>query len=221
MEYSMDNIRIRATDQLPMVLLTLLSIVQALALELLWDHLRHRLDLYDYSWIAFLGWLQIAASLMVIILIWLTYSGMVMRFRWAPSTADSILPFFVGLIEFLMIDLMGPENLGGWMIVLAVVFATMIVVSHKVMRRARLDSANRGWFEQYSPAALRDFWPQIVVISAMVLFGGWLWRSGNYGWPALCALIATHAFLGYEAYRTTQFWNQSMRGAQTVERPDS
>lgn len=217
----MDNIRNRATDQLPMVLLTLLSIVQALALELLWDHLRQRLDLYDYSWFALLGWLQIAASLMVIILIWLTYSGMVMRFRWVPSTADSILPFFVGLIEFLMIDMMGPDNLGVWMVILAIVFATMIVVSHKVMQRARLDPANRSWFERYSPATLRDFRPHIVVITSLALIGGWLWQSGNYGWPALCALIATHAVLGYEAYRSAQFWNQSMRGVQTGEFPDS
>ncbi len=217
----MDSIRNRATEQFPMVLLTLLSIVQALALEFIWDHLRHRSDLYDYSWIALLGWLQIAASLMVIILIWLTYSGMVMRFRWTPSMADSILPFFVGLIEFLMIDMMGPDKLGRWMIVLAVVLATMVVVSHKVMRRARRDPANRGWFEQHSPATLRDFFPHIVVITATVLFGGWLWRSGNYGWPALCALIATHAVLAYETYRAAQFWNQSMRGTQTVESPDS
>ena len=211
----MDSIRNRATDQFPMVLLTLLSIVQALALEFLWDHLRQRSDLYDYSWIALLGWLQIAATLMGIILIWLTYSGMVMRFRWTPSTADSILPFFVGLIEFLMIDMMGPDKLGRWMIVLAVVFATMIVVSHKVFRRARRDPANRGWFEQYSPATLRDFLPQIVVITAIVLFGGWLWQSGNYGWPALCALIATHAILGYEIYRAAEFWDQSMGVATT------
>jgi hypothetical protein len=204
-----------------MVLLTLLSIVKALALEILWDHLRHRSDLYDYTWIALLGWLQIAASLMVIILIWLTYSGMVMRFRWTPSTADSILPFFVGLIEFLMIDMMGPDKLGRWMIVLAVVFATMIVVSHSVFRRARRDPANRGWFRQYSPARLGDFLPQVAVITLIILFGGWLWRSGNYGWPALCALIASHAVLGYETYRAAIFWNRSMGGEKTVESPDS
>ena len=92
----------------------------------------------------------------------------------------------------------------------------MIVVSHKVLRRARRDPANRGWFEQYSPATLRDFLPQIVVITAIVLFGGWLWQSGNYGWPALCALIATHVVLGYETYSAAKFWNQSMSGGKTV-----
>lgn len=193
-----------------MVLLTLLSIVQALALEFLWDHLRHRPELYDYSWIAFLGWLQIAASLMGLILIWLTYTGMVMRFRWTPSTADSILPFFVGLIEFLMIDMMGPDKLGKWFIVLAIVFATMIIVSHKVFRRARQDPANHGFFRKYSPATLRDFVPQILVISALLLIGSWLWRSGNYGWPALCSLLFAHAILSYETYNAVRYWNHSM-----------
>ena len=216
----MDSIRNRAIDQFPMVLLTLLSIVQALALEFLWGHLQDRPDLYAYSWIALLGWLQIAANLMGIILIWLTYSGMVMRFRWTPSTADSILPFFVGLIEFLLIDMMGPDKLGRWMIALAVVFAMMIVVSHMVLRRARRDPANRAWFDRYSPATPRDFFPQIIIITAMVLFGGWLWRSGNYGWPALCGLVVTEAILGYHIFNAAKFWNQSMGGGKTVECPE-
>jgi hypothetical protein len=217
----MDSIRSRAVDQFPMVLLTLLSIVQALALEFLWDNLRHRSDLYDYSWIALLGWLQIAASLMGIILIWLTYTGMVMRFRWTPSTADSILPFFVGLTEFLLIDMMGPGKFGHWMIVLTLVFAMMIVVSHSVFRRARQDPANRGWFDQYSPATLRDFLPQIVVVSTMGLFGVWLWQSENSSWPALCAILFTHTVLGFEIYKAAKFWDQSMGRGRFVNSPDT
>ena len=206
----MDSIRNRATDQFPMVLLTLISIVQALALEFLWDHLRHRPELYEYSWVAFLGWLQIAASLNGLILIWLTYSGMVMRFRWTPTTSDSILPFFVGLVEFLLIDMMGPDKLGRWLIVLAIVFATMIIVSHKIFRRARQDPVNSAFFEKYSPATLRDFMPQASVIIVMILFGAWLWHSGNYGWPALCALLAAFAIMAFETYNASKFWNQSM-----------
>jgi len=38
----MDSIRTRAADQFPTVLITLLSIIQALALEFLWDHIHHR-----------------------------------------------------------------------------------------------------------------------------------------------------------------------------------
>jgi hypothetical protein len=208
----MDSIRDRAKDQFPTVLLTLLSIVQALALEFLWDHSRHRPELYETSWTALLGWLQIAASLNVIILIWLAYAGMVMRFRWTPTTADSVLPFFVGLIQFLMIDIMGPDKLGRWILVLALIFSTMNFVSHRVMRRARRDLANREFFEQFSPATLRDFTPQIIMIAALILVGSLLWQSGDYGWLAMCALVGSLIGLGYETYNASKYWTYSMGG---------
>ncbi len=50
----MDNIRNRARENFPSVLLTLLSIIQAIALESLWDHARDRPELYGYSWDALL-----------------------------------------------------------------------------------------------------------------------------------------------------------------------
>jgi hypothetical protein len=126
-ENLMDTIRNRAKEKFPMVLLTLLSIVQALALEFLWDHVRHRAEIFEISVIAFLGWLQIGASLIVIILIWLMYAGMLMRFRWTPTVTDSIWPFLVGLIQFLMIEIMGAEKLALWVIVLALMPIRQIV----------------------------------------------------------------------------------------------
>ena len=139
----MDTIRNRAKDRFPMVLLTLLSIVQALALEFLWDHIRHRTEIFEISVVAVLGWLQIAASLNVIILIWLMYAGMLMRFRWTPTITDSIWPFFIGLIQFLMIDIMGAENIALWIIVLALIYGTTDFINHRAMKRARNDPANR------------------------------------------------------------------------------
>lgn len=206
----MDKIRERATDQFPMVLLTLLSIVQALALEFLWDHLRHRTDLYELSMLALLGWIQIATSLMGIILIWLTYTGIVMRFRWTPSTTDSVFPFFVGLIQFLMIDLMGPERLGQWLIVLAIVFAMMMRASHTVFRRARQDPTNSAWFENVSPAQLRDFIPHLFVVTVITIMGIWLWQSESTGWVALVSVFFALIAICHEIYRAAKFWNQSM-----------
>jgi len=178
----MDSIRTRAADQFPTVLITLLSIIQALALEFLWDHIHHRPDLYAMGWPAVAGWLQVAATFNGLILIWLVYAGMVMRFRWIPTTGDSVLPFFVGLIEFLMIDMMGPENIGRWFIVLTIIFVAMAFGNHRTMRRARRDPANKDFFATVAPATLRDFLPQAIRILAMALAGAWLWQSGNHSW---------------------------------------
>ena len=206
----MDSIRERAIEQFPTVLITLLSIIQALALEFLWNHIHHRLDLFEPGWPAVAGWLQIAATFNGLILIWLVYAGTVMRFRWTPTTGDSVLPFLVGLIEFLLIDLMGPENVGRWFVVLAVIFAAMSFGNHKTMRRARADSANKEFFASVAPATSRDFLPQIIRVSAIALPGAWLWQSGNTGLFAMTALLACVLLLGYETYNAAKFWDLSM-----------
>jgi len=206
----MDTIRNRAKDKFPMVLLTLLSIVQALALEFLWDHVRHRAEIFEISVIALLGWLQISASLIVIILIWLMYAGMLMRFRWTPTVTDSIWPFLVGLIQFLMIEIMGAEKLALWVIVLALIYGITDFINHRAMKRARADPANREFFERYLPATLRDFVPQITTVVALMLAGGWIWYSGQQSWFAICTLAGSLIGLGYEMYRTVRYWNVSM-----------
>jgi hypothetical protein len=206
----MDTIRNRAKDRFPMVLLTLLSIVQALALEFLWDHTRHRTEIFEISEVALLGWLQIVASLNIIIVIWLMYAGMLMRFRWTPTVSDSIWPFFVGLIQFLMIEIMGAEKLALWIIVLALIYGTTNFINHRAMKRARIDPANREFFDQYLPATLRDFAPQITMVTTLILAGSWIWFSGHHGWFAICTLVGSLIGLGYETHKAARYWNVSM-----------
>jgi hypothetical protein len=206
----MDSIRNRAKKRFPTVLLTLLSIVQALALEFLWDHSRHRPELYEVSATALLAWLQIAATLNVVILIWLAYAGMVMRFRWTPTTADSIWPFFVGLIQFQLIDLMGTDNLGRWLVVLAVLFGLMSVVNHHAMKRARQDEANSEFFDQFDPATFKDFMPLCVTVVVLVITGVMLWNTDNSGWPAIAALLITAVGLANEVRNAAKYWRVSM-----------
>lgn len=64
----------RAKAHFPTVLLTLLSIVQALALELMWSHLAENAYLYAWTPVAVLGWLQLATTLLGVLLIWLIYA---------------------------------------------------------------------------------------------------------------------------------------------------
>lgn len=139
----MDSIRDRARENFPSVLLTLLSIVQAIAFESLWQHSRNRPELYEASSTALLGWLQITTSLGIIILIWLTYVVLVMRFRFTPTIMDLTLPFFIGLIEFLMVEMTVLDKLGQWFLELALVSALMNFLNHRFYRRARHDPDNQ------------------------------------------------------------------------------
>jgi hypothetical protein len=206
----MESIRNRARDNLPPVLLTLLSIVQAIALETLWDHIIHRQELFEASWTATLGWLQVSVSLLLIILIWLVYVSLVMRFRWTPTIADLTLPFFVGLVELLMIEVMGLEKLGAWFLVLALISAMLYWLTHSLFIRTRRDPENAEFFRHIRPATWRDHVLNAVSILVAILTGVWLWLSGDKGWVALLALLIALFLVGYQIRILADFWRTSM-----------
>lgn len=197
-----------------MVLLTLLSIVQALALELLWSHVRESDYLFDRSWPALLTWIQIACNFIGIIVIWIAYAGIAMRFRWVPVTSDSVYPFGIGVLEFILIETLAPEYMGWWFICLAVIFALMTCVSQMTMRRARLDGENEEFFADLEPATARDFYPAFIFIAGFIMTGIYLAESGERGIFALVAVSAALAILVRQLVVAARFWDLSVSDTQ-------
>ena len=107
----MQTIRERAKEHFPSVLLTLLSIIQALALELLWNRLRGNDYFWDGGISAVVGWTQAAVLLLGIFQVWLFYTSIVMRFRWVPTTRDAVIPFVMGALELLLSRNPDPESM--------------------------------------------------------------------------------------------------------------
>jgi hypothetical protein len=210
-------IRNRATDLFPSVLLTVLSMIQALALELLWTRLRESPYLWSGGWDALLGWSQVAAMLLGFLVVWLFYVSTVMRFRWLPSLQDSVVPFGIGILEFTLIDLMGPDSLGPWFYVLALVFAASTWASHAISRRARQDPANWEFFDSVQPATIRDFVPSISAIGGLGLLGLVLHISGSQGWLAFGSILVAVAALAYQIEVTRRYWDRSISGVTSPE----
>jgi hypothetical protein len=202
--------RARAKAQMPSVLLTLLSILQALALELLWGYVRETDYLYERTWLAVLAWTQIAATLAGVLLIWILYSNMVMRFRWVPTTGDTLYPFVIGILQFVLIATLGPDRLGRWFVILGILFAITSGALHLVFRRARLDGENEDWFANIPRATLRDFYPAIGVVAALVGFGIALGATGNHGVFAFGALLVANGALLHQMYASHRYWQISM-----------
>jgi hypothetical protein len=206
----MNAMRERAKEHFPTVLLTLLSIVQALALELLWAHLHEADYLFQPTWIAVLCWVQISATLLGVVLIWVIYASNVMRFRWVPATSDSVYPFLIGLIQFMLIDTLGADEIGQWLLLIAGVFGVMHWVAHHTMRRARQDPDNDAFFADVDPAELRDFYPQIAVVVVLALAGVYLLVSGETGAVAMLILLATGALLVRQFHEAAVYWKRSI-----------
>jgi hypothetical protein len=217
----MESIRIRARAHLPSVLLTLLSIVQAIALESLWDHTVHRQEIYELSLAATTGWLQIAVSLFIIIMVWLAYVSLVMRFIWTPSVTDLTLPFFVGVIELLMIESMGPDELGAWFVVLALIFTLLLLLTHSLYRRARRDSDNAEFFQQIQAATWRDHLLNAAYVAVVALAGIGFWLYDYPDWVAVIALLLLLCTVAYQIRLVAGFWRTSMGEVLPARATDS
>ena len=153
----MNKMRTRAQVHFPTVLLTLISIIQALALELMWSKIVESEWLWNFDVQAFIGWGMVMGAFLGILQIWVMYSTMVMGFIWQAYLRDSIIPFIIGIQQFMLIALIGEEFDTLWLYVLGSIFITGNWVSHSSFRRARQDPENDEFFGKRNPATLRDF----------------------------------------------------------------
>ncbi len=205
----MSPIRERAKEILPTALLTLLSIVQALSLELWWQYVSEQ-QLPSFNDIdAITHWAQIVATLMAIVIVWVVYASTAMRFKWVPTTFDSIAPFAIGLIQFISIETLYSDQRGGWLIAMAGVLFFALFILQTTMRRARFDPDNEAFFSNVEPATLSDFVPNMVAIAVLVLSG---LLTLFYDWVLLCLIVtlAVLVLLTYQLILTNRFWHRSM-----------
>jgi hypothetical protein len=202
--------RDRAKEHFPAVLLTLLSIVQAIALELLWSHVVDAPHLYEFTFGAVVAWAQVVGTLLTVILIWVVYASNVMRFRWVPAITDSIYPFSIGIVEFWLVETLNIGSIGIWLMVTGFVFGVMTWIAQITMRRARSDPDNNQFFEKTGRATLSDFYPQISIIGLFFVVG-LLTNSMNP--PPIVQgglVLLTLMFLAWQFLSTVRYWNAAI-----------
>ena len=204
----MNTIRARAKEQLPSVLLTLMSIIQALALEFLWDDVR--VAERALRWDAVSTWLQLFADLLGIIQVWLLYTTATMRVRWTPSMRDLVIPFLIGILEFILIDLTGPDNRGLWFLTLASVYIVASWDAQSVFGRARLDPDNAEFFSRFRPAGRFDRYESTLVITTLIGFGLYCNFVDDPPGVVLSGLTFACAILIYRMELSRRFWERSM-----------
>jgi hypothetical protein len=208
----------RARELVPALILTLLSMIQALALEFFWSKIGVSEFLWQGGWTAAIGWLQIAVMLEGILLIWVLYVSFVLRFSWLPSLEDTLLPFLIGLFEFAMIDLTQPTMVGPWMMLLALVFALAVFSSHTTMRRAERDPANAYFFNQLSTSrGWRSYTHSGASIIGLMLIGLLLWWSNPSPWIVFLALLIALGAMFFQYLQARKYWLHSLTSEEGDE----
>ncbi len=193
------------------MLLTLLSIIQAIALENLWQQTVGRQDLAEMSWFAALGWLQASATFLSIVLVWLAYVALAMRFRWTPALSDTALPLIVGIAQFALIELTTVERLGHWCFAFAVLAVVGIGIDYRFMRRARRDPRNKEFFDTVQPASLRDFAPQIAYVAIAVAAGCGILMTTSTNWIGWSMVVFVNIAIMHNIWLQIHYWDRSMR----------
>jgi hypothetical protein len=206
----LSEIRKRAKDHFPSVLLTFLSIIQALAVELWWSSMRESDYLWNGGWDAWVGWAQCLAVLLGILEIWLVYTSLVMRFIWLPGFQDSVFPFVIGIIEFSMVELMGPEHIPAWMCLIGLIFVLMVGSNHQTFVKARREPENADHFRTVRPATTDDFIAPALTIASIFAMALMLQITGNQTWLAFGCIALCSGILAYQVEDSRRFWNKSM-----------
>ena len=205
----MKRIRERVKDHLPAVLLTLLGIVQALALELLWSLVEELDLLYEPTWLAATLWAQIVANFSGIILIWVVYVSTVLRFEWIPSVGDSVYPFLIGIGEFILIETVRPDGIGIWFLQMALIFAVMTWVSHHTLRRARAEEENAWFFQKVKPASLSDFYSSAAAIVGLSGCGIGFIAFETSAIVNLMAVLLVNLLMLWQLFAAKRFWDRT------------
>ncbi len=141
-----DLMRDRVKQRWPMVLLTLVSIIQALALETLWSEIVEESAVFVAGVPGAIAALQTVIVLFAIVLVWVFFAQLVMRFIWFPGMRDSLAPFAIGLIEFVLAELVGAGQYGIWIALLAFAFLAAHLVLISAFARAAREPENGGFF---------------------------------------------------------------------------
>ena len=201
----------RARELVPALILTLLSMIQALALEFFWSKIAGSEFLWQWGWTAAIGWLQIAVMLEGILLIWILYVSFVLRFSWLPTLEDTLLPFLIGMFEFAMIELTEPAMVGPWLMLLSLTFALAVVSSHTTMRRAEKDPANAYFFDNISTIrGWRSYTHSGASIAGLMLLGLLLWWFDPPSWLIVLALLAALGAMFFQYLQARMYWLHSL-----------
>jgi len=205
------EIESRAKDLLPQVLLTLISIVQALALEVLWSSVNSQAHLWAPGPSRWIGWLQVAATLEIIVLVWLFFVHLLLRFRWVPTVRDSVMPFVFGVGEFTAAQMLGAEYLAHWFFLIAALFSFAQWATVGSFRVARQDPDNDWYFHRLPEGREIVHTPWLVTVSVFLGFGTWIAIAGPTGAVAMVGIVSVNVIVLLQLFMQHFFWTRSLR----------
>lgn len=192
------------------VLLTLTSIIQGLSLEVLWSSASDTPQLWTGGSAQIVAWLQVAAVFQVIVLVWLYYVHLVMRFRWVPTVRDSVVPFALGAGQFVLAETLQPEMVHLWIYAVAAVFLFAAWASVATFRSAQQDLDNAWYFSTTQYSVFDRLGPPSLTLVLLMMLAGVTQAVGSGGRWAVAAVLGVNAILLAQIWMQRGYWRRSV-----------
>lgn len=202
----MQEIQARIKEMFPSIYLTLVSMIQAIALEALFSHAQELDVLWSRTAAGVSTWLQVFFTFHVIFYTWLVYSQGVVAMRWVLGFRDAFFPFAIGALEFLVIATTGPDTVPLWFGAAGLAFLTGAWVFGFGIQRARQESENREVTARISVTRVMG---PIAALAAICLIAAVLSQIGIAGPRAILLLAVLSNSLMVVA---TILWVRTWRG---------
>jgi len=146
---------------------------------------------------------------MVIVLIWLSYVALLMRFMWVPALADTSLPSFAGVAQFAFIEFATPDRFGYWILAVGLLIIVVSLMSHRFLKKARQDSRNSEFFQFIPNATWRDLLPQILYsFTALTIGVVSLLIRPNVWFASSCTIFICIRIVHF-ILQQNYYWNRS------------
>lgn len=183
--------------------LTLVSVLQAIALESLVDQQSAMGYTFDLGGLVLI--LQSAFALHVIFNIWISYALVVLPMRWTFDFTDFAFPFLIAVLEYAAI-----KTLGSWdsRILFAVVFVGYISgwfhVTHNIKRARAQDPGDASF--GFPLASLRRPYVELALIGLIALLAILLIPQWSNDWICCVALLLLHCSLVRSTVAWLRWW---------------
>jgi len=117
-------------------------VIQAIALESLGSRIGELALPAGVRGIPLDAWLQALGMLFAILVLWIYYAQIVMRLSWVPELSDSLIPFALGITQFLEIHTLGCGGIALWLAPIPAMFLLCHFGWNRTVDRALAEAEN-------------------------------------------------------------------------------
>lgn len=204
----MELIRTRAMESFSSLYMTMVSLIEAIALELLVGRVQSLSGLGQLSIDSLVTWLQIVFMFEVVLGIWVAYAILTTATRWATTLLDSTTVFALGVWQFFAIGWIGDISIHHWLYFTCIGAAIALVIVRSAYASAAREPGNERFVESFPIKFLTNL---VVGWSCTMLPVAVLVHLGVGGkWLAAAALAV--GIVGYANYIRTwsRWWKRSL-----------